>query len=338
MKKQISWINTARTLCIIAIYLRHSEIYHEMSEASSLLTSLFTPFRVVIFFFISGYLFFKKQLADITTPQSNQLQLNTYTSSLKHLMFRLTIPTIVFATLIYIPKMVFHGSSIDTKMYLHDVWGGTSYWFTSALTVAQVILLTLIWVKRTQISWYLMICTLLMLVGWYLGTAYYTPFPWHWQSALIASFFLALGGFYQRYETTIDRYIKGPIVIGISLIYIGIVTIGKGTYSTMIAPIQLNVQGFAVIIAGIIFIIGCSKWISDLKGLNYIGKHSITFYFLSGVMPALFSTIAHHLHHTNIPYLYGVVALFSLAGACIATYIIGRYLPFLLDLRRLGKK
>jgi hypothetical protein len=106
----------------------------------------------------------------------------------------------------------------------------------------------------------------------------------------------------------------------------------------MIAPIQLNVQGFAVIIAGIIFIIGCSKWISDLKGLNYIGKHSITFYFLSGVMPALFSTIAHHLHHTNIPYLYGVVALFSLAGACIATYIIGRYLPFLLDLRRLRKK
>jgi hypothetical protein len=55
-------------------------------------------------------------------------------------------------------------------------------------------------------------------------------------------------------------------------------------------------------------------------------------------MPALFSTIAHHLHHTNIPYLYGVVALFSLAGACIATYIIGRYLPFLLDLRRLRKK
>jgi fucose 4-O-acetylase-like acetyltransferase len=71
-----------------------------MSEASSLLTSLFTPFRVVIFFFISGYLFFKKQLADITTPQSNQLQLNTYTSSLKHLMFRLGIPTIIFATLI----------------------------------------------------------------------------------------------------------------------------------------------------------------------------------------------------------------------------------------------
>ena len=78
--------------------------------------------------------------------------------------------------------------------------------------------------------------------------------------------------------------------------------------------------------------------VSDLKGLNYIGKHSITFYFLSGVMPAFFSTIAHHLHHTNIPYLYGVVALFSLAGACIATYIIGRYLPFLLDLRRLRKK
>ena len=337
MKKEITWINTARTLCIIAIYLRHSEIYYEMTDTTSLFTSLFTPFRVVIFFFISGYLFFGKQFSDTQGHNTVQQRLSAYTASLRHLMFRLAIPTILFATLIYVPKIIFHGDSFSTKQYLYDVWGGTSYWFTSALTVAQVILLTALCIKKTDIRWYLLLSAILMGLGIWFGRHFPTPFPWYWQSAFVATFFLTLGGCYRQYETKVDRYMKTTVIIILSLIYIMIATYYKDGFNAMIAPVQLDGVGFVTIILGIIFIIGCSKWLPRLKGLDYIGKHSITFYFLSGVMPALFATIAHKLSPTIIPYIYSIVAVLSLLGASIATYVIGRYLPFLLDLRRLKR-
>lgn len=336
MKKQISWINTARTLCIIAIYLRHSEIYYEMTEDTSLLSDLFTPFRVVIFFFISGYLFFKKRLTPTSLTESQEHKGKDYISALKHLMFRLAIPTILFASFIYIPKCLFHDSGLSLSQYMYDVVGGTSYWFTSALTVAQVILLTLIFITKTHILRYLFLSAVFMMVGIYLGEEHYTAFPWHWQSALVATFFLCLGGTYQRYENKIDQWLKPYGALVMTIAYFVLIFSGT-SIETMIAPIKLNTLGMATILLGLGFIISISKWLPDLKKLNYIGQHTITFYFFSGVMPALFSSILHQLHNDVLPHAYIIVAIMSLCASFVTTYIINTKLAFLLDLRRLKK-
>lgn len=337
MKQQINWINTARTLCIIAIYLRHSEIYYELTEDTSLLSDLFTPFRVVVFFFISGFLFFRKRLQTSPLSDSKKRDSKEYTGALKHLMFRLAIPTILFATLIYIPKCLFHGNELHFSQYLHDVIGGTSYWFTSALTVAQVILLTFIFISRTHILRYLAASVVLLAVGMFLGETNYTPFPWHWQSALVATFFLCLGGTYLRYEEKIDKWLKPYGFIIISVAYLCLIY-SDIEIATMIAPVKLNAIGMMTILMGLTFIIGISKCLPALKGLSYIGRHTITFYFLSGVMPALFSSIMHHLYDGILPYAYIIVATSSLGASYIATYVINTRLAFLLDMRRLRKE
>lgn len=62
MKKQISWINTLKVLCMLMIYLNHSEIYCGTTIGD--LRNIYLPVFVPAFFFISGYLLFMKQLSD----------------------------------------------------------------------------------------------------------------------------------------------------------------------------------------------------------------------------------------------------------------------------------
>ena len=50
--KNIKWINTARALCMISVYLLHSEFYY--GDAGFSYGYALTPFYVNAFFFISG--------------------------------------------------------------------------------------------------------------------------------------------------------------------------------------------------------------------------------------------------------------------------------------------
>jgi peptidoglycan/LPS O-acetylase OafA/YrhL len=53
--KQIYWINTLKAICMISVYVLHSEAYY---GARVTYGYFLYPFYVNAFFFISGYLFF----------------------------------------------------------------------------------------------------------------------------------------------------------------------------------------------------------------------------------------------------------------------------------------
>ena len=59
--KDINWINALKALCILFVFLRHSENYY--GEDLGWFDSIFLPFYVNAFFFVSGYLLFWKQLS-----------------------------------------------------------------------------------------------------------------------------------------------------------------------------------------------------------------------------------------------------------------------------------
>ena len=59
-RKDISWINASKAICIVLVYMYHSSVYLGYQE--ELLYSIYVPFFTNAFFFISGYLIFKKQL------------------------------------------------------------------------------------------------------------------------------------------------------------------------------------------------------------------------------------------------------------------------------------
>lgn len=60
MAKLLSWIDNAKAICMICVFILHSEAYYGFGSVSYGI--LFKPFYVNAFFFISGYLFFGKWL------------------------------------------------------------------------------------------------------------------------------------------------------------------------------------------------------------------------------------------------------------------------------------
>lgn len=330
--KNIKWINTARALCLISVYLLHSEFYY--GDAGFSYGYALTPFYVNTFFFISDYLLFKKYMK---VPETISFPKKEYHKLIANVIFRLVIPTLVFSTLIYIPKMIFHGNPLSFGQYLHDVWGGTSYWFTSALSVAQILLAVLLLSQRSHMAFYVVACTLLSLLGIHLRGIFPSPFPWYYQTGMASTLLMSLGGIYLRYESRINKIISKPYVFGVAaFVYLYSIMITNPAHLQKTIPdIYMHLWEYLTILCSIICIITLSHLLPQVKWLEYIGKNSIIFYFFSGVMPALFGSII-SLFAPDASYaLTLTVTSIALLAATGINLIIQQYFPYLTDLRKI---
>lgn len=255
--------------------------------------------------------------------------------SYSSIFFRLVVPTILFSTLIYIPKILFHSLDVSWSQYLFDVFGGVSYWFTSALIVSQVILNTLMLCRIRSLFFYF--CVSVLLFGGALLLRNYDvgQFPWYYKSGMAVTFFMVLGGIYGKYEGRIDKTLGkvGTAVIIITYSLVTLLVMGKYDVRCAMLSVNVNALGFAVSLLGIAFVVCVSKMLPSIRLLNYIGKHSIVFYFLSGVIPAAFGAVVMHVSHSPSYWMILLVCILSLCVATVATLFIDRYLPFLLDVR-----
>ncbi len=154
----LPWINAAKAICMICVFLFHSEFYSPIYGGFSLKT-FFDPFYVNAFFIVSGYLFFRSTSKHVFCKDYVFYRLN-------NILFKLVIPTIFFSSLFFIPKSLFHSRDFSLLIYIHDVWGGNTSWFTSALTVTQIImiLLCICIPKRILLYSFLSLCLLLIVV------------------------------------------------------------------------------------------------------------------------------------------------------------------------------
>lgn len=59
--KSINWINAVKAVSIIAVFFVHCQSYYGYELSS--VNTLIRPFYVNAFFYVSGYLFFRKQLS-----------------------------------------------------------------------------------------------------------------------------------------------------------------------------------------------------------------------------------------------------------------------------------
>ncbi len=292
-------------------------------------------FYVNAFFFVSGYLFFRKQLS-----QDRPAQGLSYRRTLANIVFRLVIPTLLFSTLIYIPKKIFHQEEISILQYLLDVWGGTSYWFTSALAVAQITLLTLLRLcgKRTM-GFYAAVSVVLTGFGWACTLFHPGHFPWFYQTGLGITCLMTAGGLYQQYETKVNRFVKPYMAVAAFLAYlVGMVCTWENHNLHTFLPDYINLQGSIVLACSLIWLIPLARIMPANKWCAYIGRNSIVFYFLSGVTPAMYASIAHMLFpgtSYGITFIVMPASLLTSAAACL---IINRWMPFLLDIRLLFKK
>lgn len=341
MKQRKLWVDLVKAVCMLCVYILHSEVYYGTGGVSW--GRIVTPFYVNGFFFVSGYLWFAKNL------NSSEMVIGGGNRNLSNWFFRLVVPTVLFATVFYVPKMLFHGQAIYLSDYIFAVWGGVHYWFTSALAVAELTLMAVLWCVRCR-DVYLwtfgagvvfMVCVVANNANGALDAPDY--FPWFWRIGLTYTFIMALGGLYGRYEQAVERLLRtGLWVLLVSYVAMIIVFWHDDNFKIIGMYGCCNVSGFMTMMVGMLLLVCLSKRVRQIGVLGFIGRQSIVFYFLSGVMPAAVGNItAKVCAMLGVERCYAitlVVAFVSVMMSFAVAKALERYAPWSTDLRRLWQK
>lgn len=315
---------------MISVYLLHSEAYYGTGGVSY--GFFLQPFYVNAFFFVSGYLMFRKYLPMIAES-------GWYASGLSNLIFRLVLPTLLFSAVIFLPKMMFHGENVSLEDFAYRIFGGTSFWFTSCLAVAQIIILSLFLTRRKTLGFYFFVSVLLAVTAVLLR--HYcceSPFPWYYKSGMLACLFMSAGGVMYQYESLFESILKNKFFLRIGLVItlaLLLVDYHQRFSCCAVMGCNVNAAGLGIAFLSIAVLISFCYRLPRLRLLGYIGRQSIVFYFFSGVCPALFGVLLKRFCPCCGYWVTLLCCLMSLVVAYVLCYIIHRWMPWLLDIRKI---
>ena len=337
IQKREYWIDTLKAICIIRVYIAHCESFY--CSNYNIAKLIVTPFYVNAFFFINGYLIVRKYFK---TDKISDYSLKEYIHNIKNILFRLAIPTIIFSAIIYLPKNNFN---FNLQNFSITVLGGVSLWFTSALCVSQFVIYTLFLSKQKNIWFYVFVTFSIFLSLYFWGDIKSKPaieyFPWFWQTGLIYTFIMMLGGLYNVYESYNNNFLKNKVIKSVIFATVIIIIImqwnGFEVYCLGLSG-KCNILGITTIILSILLLIFVAKQIRPNKITDFIGRQSIIFYFLSGAVPSTLLVGIKRLPLENSYIILIVYVLLSLTISYLTAYIITKYIPFILDIRNIKKR
>lgn len=234
-----------------------------------------------------------------------------------NIIYRLVIPSILFALVEYFPKKIIRGEAINIHSLLSNTIGGGTYWFTSALIVAETIIILLLITRKKSIWYYVIMGLLVAYGGLYLVHIDYHLFgfgrdPWAYRRGLLAVAFLVAGGVYWRYESIIHKWLKNYILILLFVIYCVSFFFFSKYIRVLISTMDINVIGYFTSLLGCVILVESCKRLRYIKALNFIGSYSLCYYFLSGALPMLSSLFVKRLLPTN-----NVVIFITIFFVCI---------------------
>ncbi|MBO4918306.1 MAG: acyltransferase [Bacteroidales bacterium] len=333
-KKDIPWINALRALCIIFVFLAHCQSNYGTKLV--LVHSIYLPFYVNAFFFVSGYLLFWKQLSSPKILESgSQYLIGGGKTLFLNIIFRIVIPSIFFSIIEYIPASLIRGRSIDYSSFFFKTIGGQTYWFTSALVVAELILLILFMTRRKSIWFYAVIAIPLGALGIYMAHNDITIFSrnwWEYRQGIIAVMFLAFGGLYWRYERIIRKVLKWWVELILCGAYFSIILLCKHAAPT-ISTLSIEPLGVVTSLIACVLLVELCRILPESRVLTFIGQNSIGFYFMSGALPIICSFIVHKFLSEST--VWGLLIVFAvcLMVAYLVMKVLTRWAPWLFDLR-----
>ena len=161
--------------------------------------------------------------------------------------------------------------------------------------------------------------------------------PFFVSRGILACFFLGLGALYWKYETWFDRVINKYTILLLIALYLYIAYFCPVAPRFMVSMGDMDVLGYFFGFLGSVILIWFCKQLPQIKTLTFVGRNSICFYFMSGALPITLSAIVKRFY-PEVSSL-GVFLVFSLTliGAYIASLVIVKYLPWMLDIRKLKK-
>ncbi len=338
-KEELNWINCVKAICIILVYFAHS-VSISGSVIPDWLYWLYDPVYVNAFFFVSGYLLFRKQLSQPLADESRKEYVQSGgRKMLSNIFFRIIVPSIIFAVVEYWPKHIIKGGGLSVVSFLTETVGGGTYWFVSALAVAQLLFLLLL-LTRSRNIWFYVACSMVFVV---IGMAAESSgltiidvdpsFPWKYKQGMVCTLFLAAGGVYREYEGKLGLPVGLLILLAFAYLAGSIrhseLMTGYSAYNCQVTP-----SGFVWSILGIICLIGVCKRLPEWRLLTFIGRNSILFYMMSGSLPFVIIRLVPFVSRDGIISVF-ITMVVSLAISGLLSALIVKYLPFIKDLRTL---
>lgn len=338
-KKEIRWINYVRAISILAIYYIHAEEFFGFTVQG--LARYILPFYVNAFFFVSGYLLFRKQLGAIEKGEGKRERKRL----LLNIVFRLVIPSLIFSIVDFVPGTIIQHREFSVLQFIEKTVWGRTFWFISALVVAELIIYLLLHSNRKSMWFYAAAGTVLFAAGYVISakglylTKLFDSNPWQFEKGLLSLIFIVLGGLYNKYEAAVDRYLHKPFIfLPLSALYITAITLFNKKMRVLISMNDINIPGVLISVLSIAILVTLCKWISRTdpvtNQLDRIGKSTIGFYFVCGSIPKTLAIVLPKiLPKDNFPYMiFGFALSFALAYAVV--FLMEKYIPFVFDLRR----
>ena len=339
-KKELLWINLLKAICIICVFYVHCQTYYGVGVKG--VSTYIHPIYVNSFFFVSGYLLFRKQLSSSLAPLSfTEYFMNGGSRAFTNIFYRLIIPTILFSIIEFVPSYVIRGKEFGVGEFVYKTIGGCTYWFTAALAVAELLILLLFLTRIKNIWFYFVSTCSIFLVGCCLCRenieiiSKYPSCPWQYKEGLLSIVFLASGGVYWKYENIICKVVNKYVTMSLVAIYFVLETICPNEFRVLVSMQDVNLQGVLISIVATVALIEICKLFKSSNVLNYIGRNTISFYFMSGALPIVLSILVNRF--VSKPSMMGLIVVFtgSFSISFLATYLMNRYTPWLFDMRRL---
>lgn len=328
-----------KALCISSVFWVHCQLYYGVWTSS--INQFIHTFYVNAFFFVSGYILFLKQ---ISTPKINETAILYIRNGsgkllLLNILYRIVIPSIIFSAIEFFPSSIIQGREIDCLFVLYKTIGGGTYWFTSALVVAELIMLLLFCTRKKNILFYTLICLFLGILG--LTIVHFDILKsdiWACRQGLIALIFLAMGGLYWKLETQIDKLMRWWFVLPLLMIYVAIIVCFKDYNNPLISTLDIQPLGFVTSVIACILLVWLCKKLPENKTLTFIGQNSLGFYFMSGALPITLGIVANKIFSERSICIAIVIWGICLVIAYMAVKIINYSMPYLWDLRVIRKQ
>lgn len=259
------------------------------------------------------------------------------------IFYKIVLPSILFSTLTFIPKIVIKGGDLTLPYFLYATLGGCTYWFTSALVIAQLIYIILLSFGNRNIWFYFIAGIIMAIIGkiCYENHVYITAdnsaFPWMFKQGLISTFYFSCGGLYKVYESKINSMLSSIMIASLILTYLGTVLFFYDNIECTTSMCMIDPAGAIISIIGCILLIQLCKILRSNRLIDFVGNQSLGFYFLSGAIPLLLSLIINHFSiQSSLIKLILVFSLSVILSWQIVRFIIA-YLPWTLNFSLLKK-
>ena len=313
--ERVGWIDFLRGISMILILVFHTEVYYKEYDVTPYY--IYTTNAIVLFYFISGYLFYRQGELD-------------YMKKILSIVRSLVIPYFIFTTLIAVPKALLRQESIDWTETVSNILSGRASWFIAALIIGEVFFTTLLLIKRRKTLW-LSIAAAACLITYYI-----VPFNqhnyWQWQDALLAVTFLYAGYLYHQYKDFFHT-INKPLYSSLLLLILIIIKIYE--YHVDLPMRNIAIENIPLFLADaiiwLLFVISLIRYILRCNLIEWTGRHCIVYYFLAGGCPLIISILLNKAgcHYDGYWYRYVVALILVYALATVLTWLIYKYVPFI---------